>query len=64
MSYFRVALRRETEKRQISQVELARQCGLSKSYVSRLMSEEGESATLSDGVVVAILGAFSADKRA
>jgi transcriptional regulator with XRE-family HTH domain len=62
MSYFRVALLREAEKRRLMQIDLARGSGLSKSYVSRLLS--GEGAELSDENFKAILGAFSTDKRA
>ena len=62
MSYFRVALQRETERRRLSQADLARLAGLSKSYISRLLS--GENADLSDENLVAILKVFSADARA
>ena len=62
MSYFRVALQRESERRRLSQTDLARVAGLSRSYISRLMS--GESAELSDENLVAILKVFSADARA
>src|SRR6478672_5405540 len=62
MSYFRVALQRELEQRPLTQADLARRCGLSRSYVSRLLS--GEQADLSDENFVAILKVFGGDKRA
>jgi transcriptional regulator with XRE-family HTH domain len=62
MSYFRVALQREAEQRGLNQAELARRAGLSRSYVSRLIS--GENADLSDENFVAILKVFSSDARA
>jgi transcriptional regulator with XRE-family HTH domain len=62
MSLFRVALQREAERRQLTQSDLARQSGLSRSYISRLLA--GEKADLSDDNFVAILGIFSADKGA
>src|SRR5258706_745279 len=61
MSYFRVALQRAAERRQLTQAELARHSGLSRSYVSRLLS--GENADLSDTNLVLILKVFSADQR-
>jgi transcriptional regulator with XRE-family HTH domain len=62
VSYLRVALQRETEQRGLNQAELARRAGLSRSYISRLMS--GENADLSDQNFVAILKVFSSDPRA
>src|SRR5262249_53999681 len=62
MSYFRVALQREMERRRLTQLELARHSGLSKSYMSRLLS--GNHAELSDENFAAILKVFSSDKRA
>jgi transcriptional regulator with XRE-family HTH domain len=62
MSYLSIALQRQTESRRINQSELARGCGLSKSYISRLFS--GESHELSDDNFVSILKLFSADARA
>jgi len=61
MSYFRVALLREAERRRLMQIDLARAAGLSKSYVSRLLN--GENAELSDENFIAILGVFATDKR-
>ncbi len=61
MSYFRVALQRAAERRQLSQADLARHAGLSRSYVSRLLS--GENADLSDANLAAILKVFSADQH-
>jgi len=62
MSYFRVALQRETERRHLAQTDLAKHSNLSRSYISRLLS--GDHADLSDDNFVAILKVFSADKRA
>ena len=62
MSYFGVALQRQAEQRHLSQSDIARQCGLSRSFISRLMS--GESRDLSDENVVALLKVFSADPQA
>jgi transcriptional regulator with XRE-family HTH domain len=62
MSYFSVALQRQAEERHLSQSDIARQCGLSRSFISRLMS--GESRDLSDQNVVALLKVFSADPQA
>jgi transcriptional regulator with XRE-family HTH domain len=61
MSYFRVALQRAAERRQLSQAELARHAGLSRSYVSRLLT--GEKADLSDENLALILKVFAADQR-
>jgi transcriptional regulator with XRE-family HTH domain len=62
MSYFRVALQRETERRNLMQSDLAKSAGLSRSYINRLLT--GDHADLSDDNFVAILKVFSADKRA
>jgi len=62
MSYFSIALQRQAEKRQLNQSDLGRQCGLSRSFISRVMS--GESRDLSDQNVVAILKVFATDVRA
>src|SRR5262245_19682627 len=62
MSYFRVALQRETERRKLQQGDLAKSTGLSRSYISRLLS--GDSADLSPENFGAILKVFAADKRA
>ena len=62
MSYLSIALQRQTERRQLNQSELARGCGLSKSYISRLFN--GESHELSDQNFIALLTIFSADQLA
>jgi len=62
MSYFSVALQRQAEKRHLNQSDIGRQCGLSRSFISRLMS--GETRDLSDPNVVAILKVFSGDTLA
>ena len=62
MSYFSIALQREAERRHLNQSDIARHCGLSRSFISRLMS--GESRDLSDENVVALLQVFSADPQA
>ncbi len=62
MSYFSVALQRQAEKRHLNQSDIGRQCGLSRSFISRVMS--GESRDLSDENLVAILKVFSTDPQA
>jgi len=62
VSYFSVALQRQAERRGLNQSDLSRECGLSRSFVSRLLS--GESRDLSDQNVVAILRVFAADPPA
>ena len=62
MSYFRVALQREAERRQLTQMDLAKHSGLSRSYISRLLS--GDHADLSGKNLKAILSVFNTDKRA
>lgn len=62
MSYFSVALQRQAESRHLSQSDVARHCGLSRSFISRVMS--GESRDLSDQNVAAILKVFTADANA
>jgi len=59
MSYFGVALQRQAERHHLSQSDVARQCGLSRSFISRVIS--GESRDLSDQNVAAILKVFAAD---
>ena len=59
MSYLSIALQRQTERRRLSQSDLARGAGMSKSYISRLFS--GESHELSDQNFSAVLKNFSAD---
>ena len=62
MSYLSIALQRQTERRRLNQSELARGCGLSKSFISRLFN--GESHELSDQNFIALLKTFSADPLA
>jgi transcriptional regulator with XRE-family HTH domain len=62
MSYFSVALQRQAEKHHLNQSDIGRQCGLSRSFISRLVN--GESHGLSDQNIVAILNVFSADPQA
>ena len=62
MSYFSVALQRQAETRRLNQSDISRQCGLSRSFISRVMS--GESRDLSDQNVVAILKVFAPDPQA
>ena len=56
MSYFRVALQRQSERQGLSQTDVANRAGLSRSYVSRLLS--GDHADLSDQNFLALLKAF------
>lgn len=62
MSYLSIALQRQTERHRLNQSEVARGCGMSKSYISRLFS--GEAHELSDQNFTAILKVFSADSQA
>jgi transcriptional regulator with XRE-family HTH domain len=62
MSYFSIALQRQTEQRHLNQSDLAKASGLSKSYISRLFS--GASHDLSDENFGAVLKIFSADQLA
>ena len=62
MSYFSVSLQRQAERRHLNQSDIGRASGLSRSFISRLMS--GESRDLSDENVVAILKVFAADVQA
>jgi len=62
MSYLSIALQRRIERTQMNQSDLARQSGLSRSYISRLFS--GESHELSDQNFTAILNVFAADSLA
>jgi transcriptional regulator with XRE-family HTH domain len=62
MSYLSIALQRQTERKRITQSDLARSSGLSKSYISRLSA--GESRDLSDHNFIALLKVFSADPTA
>ena len=62
MSYLSVALQRRIERRQLSQSDVAKMSGISKSYISRLFS--GGSHELSDENFTALLKVFSADPQA
>ena len=62
MSYLSIALQRQAERRQLNQSDVARGCGLSRSYISRLFS--GDSHELSDQNFASILKIFSADQLA
>lgn len=59
MSYLKIALQRQIERRRMNQSDLARESRLSRSYISRLFS--GESHELSDPNFVSLLGAFASD---
>jgi transcriptional regulator with XRE-family HTH domain len=62
MSYLSHALQRCCESRDITQSELSRRCGVSRSFISRLCS--GEARDLSDENFVAILNVFAGDSAA
>jgi transcriptional regulator with XRE-family HTH domain len=62
MSYLSITLQRQAERRQLNQSDVARGCGLSRSYISRLFS--GDSHELSDQNFTSILKIFSADQLA
>jgi len=62
MSYLSIALQHRIERRQMNQSDLARQSGISKSYLSRLFS--GEFSELSDANFTSLLKAFAADPQA
>ena len=62
MSYLSIALQRQAERRQLNQSDVARACGLSRSYISRLFS--GDSHELSDQHFNSILKIFPADPLA
>jgi transcriptional regulator with XRE-family HTH domain len=62
VSYLSSALQRSCERRDITQSELSRRCGVSRSFISRLCS--GEVRDLSDENFVAILNVFSGDTAA
>jgi transcriptional regulator with XRE-family HTH domain len=62
MSYLSIALQRRIERRQMNQSDLAKQSGISKSYISRLFS--GVASELSDENFVAMLKVFAADPQA
>lgn len=62
MSYLSHALQRCCDRRDITQSELSRRCGVSRSFISRLCS--GEARDLSDENFVAILNVFTGDVAA
>ena len=62
MSYLSVALQRRIERRQLTQSDVAKLSGISKSYISRLFS--GEFQALSDENFVALLNVFVTDATA
>jgi len=62
MSYLSTAIQRQLERRHMNQSELARGAGLSKSHISRLLSEASHD--LSDENFTAILKTFPADRVA
>jgi transcriptional regulator with XRE-family HTH domain len=62
MSHLQHTLLRCAERRGWNQSDLARQSGISRSYISRLCS--GEAHELSDANFVAILNAFAPDSAA
>ena len=62
MSYLSIALQRRIERRQLNQTDLAKQSGISKSYISRLFS--GEHQDMSEANFVALLNVFATDPGA
>ena len=62
MSYLSIALQRQLDLRGINHTDLARDAGISKSFISRLMS--GECKEVSDQYFTAILKAFAASPQA
>jgi transcriptional regulator with XRE-family HTH domain len=62
MSYLSIALQRAAERRNLNQSDIARLCGLSRSFISRIMS--GESREMSDENFVGIVKVFSGDAMA
>jgi transcriptional regulator with XRE-family HTH domain len=62
MSYFSVALQRQAEQRKLNQSEIARRSGISRSFISRVMS--GEAQEMSEQNFLAILKIFSGDPNA
>lgn len=61
MSYLSTALQRQLERRSLTQSDLAKASGISRSYISRLLS--GEFSELSDPNFTALLKAFAADRQ-
>ena len=62
MSYLSTALQRRLERRSMNQSDLAKASGISRSYISRLLS--GEFSELSDANFTSLLQVFSADPQA
>jgi transcriptional regulator with XRE-family HTH domain len=62
MSYLSIALQRRLERRAMNQSDLAKASGISRSYISRLLS--GEFSELSDANFTSLLKTFSADPQA
>lgn len=62
MSYLSIALQRRAERRGLTQADIARQSGMSRSYLSRLFA--GESHELSDENFISVLKIFAADPSA
>jgi transcriptional regulator with XRE-family HTH domain len=62
MSYLSIALQRRLERRSMNQSDLAKASGISRSYISRLLS--GEFSELSDANFTSLLKAFAADPPA
>ncbi len=62
MSYLSIALQRRIERRQLTQSDIAKLSGISKSHISRLFS--GELQVLSDETFVALLNVFATDATA
>ena len=62
MSFLSTALQRRAEIRRLNQTDIAKQSGISRSFVSRLFS--GESHDLSDENFTALLNVFVTDPQA
>src|SRR5688572_29975895 len=62
MSYLSIALQRRLERRSMNQSDLAKSSGISRSYISRLLS--GEFSELSDANFTSLLKVFAADPQA
>jgi transcriptional regulator with XRE-family HTH domain len=62
MSYLSIALQRRAEQRRLNQSDLAKQSGISRSYISRLYS--GEFSELSDANFTSLLKVFAAEPQA
>lgn len=62
MSYLSIAVQRRLERRSMNQSDLAKASGISRSYISRLLS--GEFSELSDTNFTSLLKTFAADPQA